>query len=103
MEMPEILENMPRALFSNVIVDVSHAITKEKVSEGGIVLKAAETEKVPTDGVVVSVGADCKVVEVGNRIVLPLNGGAMRWLDFAGKPKEKKFTVMDEKSIPAVF
>ena len=100
---PEVPENMPKALFSNVIVDVSHAAAKEKVSEGGIVLQATTTEKIPTDGIVISVGPDCKVIEVGNRVVLPLNTGAMKHFDWQEKPKDKKYAVMDEKSIPAVF
>lgn len=103
MEMPTIVEGMPKALFTNVIVDVSHAIVKEITTEAGIVLQASLTERVPTTGVVVSVGADCKVLEVGNEICLPLNSGQMRFLDWPDKPKDVKLAVMDEKVVPAAF
>jgi co-chaperonin GroES (HSP10) len=96
---------LPLAMFDNVIVDVSHAVAagKEKVSEGGIILKQEVTPEIPTDGLVVGVGPDCKIIQVGMRVCLPLNAGAMRYLDWKGKDKEVKYTIMSEKSIPAVF
>lgn len=97
--------NMPLALFDNVIVDVSHAIgaNKETVSEGGIILKSDAVPEIPTDGVVVGVGPDCKVIREGMRICLPLNAGAMRYLDWKGKDKEVRYAIMHEPTIPAVF
>ena len=97
--------NMPLALFDNVIVDVSHAMKskEETVSEGGIILKADVVPEIPTDGEVVGVGPDCKVIRTGMRVCLPLNAGAMRYLDWKGKDKEVRYAVMLEKSIPAVF
>ncbi len=100
------MNNLPLALFNNIIVDVSHAksAVDEKVSDGGIILREASKQpEIPTDGVIVSVGPDCKVLQVGMRICLPLNAGAMRYLDWKGKAKDEKYTVMSESSVPAVF
>lgn len=99
------MSELPLALFDNVIVDVSHALPAkaEKVSEGGIILAKDIVPEIPTDGVVVGVGPDCKVIRAGMRICLPLNAGAMRYLDWKGKAKEVRYAVMAEKSIPAVF
>lgn len=96
---------IPLALFDNVIVDVSHAqgSKKETVSEGGIIIKSDVVPEIPTDAVVVNVGPDCKVIREGMRICLPLNAGAMRYLDWKGKDKEVRYAVMSEKTIPAVF
>ncbi len=100
------MNNIPVALFNNIIVDVSHAksASDEKLSDGGIILKPATKQpEIPTDGIIVSVGPDCKVLRAGMRICLPLNAGAMRYLDWGGKDKDLKYTVMAESSVPAVF
>ena len=99
----------PKATFSYVIVDVSPAIRNRdkfiKKEDQLLFVPNPEPEameaSIPATGIVVSIGPDCKVIKVGDRIVYP-NGKAAN-INWEEKPSDKKYITALEGNIAGVF
>lgn len=105
----DVPEGFPTVLGENVVVDVSHALkvakATEKTSEGGIIFneEVKHEDKIATSGYVIGVGEDCKHIEVGDRIVLPVATQALMQFTYEGKPENRLFSRVFERNVPAVF
>jgi len=105
-------EEGPAALGKNVIVDVSHALPflKARTLSSGIYIPAPtkfddahNKDSIPTDGVVVAVGPECTLINIGDHICLPLGNSQMFLLDWKGRKATKKYVSCNEDVVRARF
>lgn len=81
----------------SILIDVSHAKTvgDKMYSDSGIALGIVQVSEVPSYGVVVDYSPELvdKGVKKGQIIPIPV-GGVLRVIDWPGKPKDLKLSVI---------